>query len=71
MAYDRARQADVVVTNHALLLIQNDWEVIGLPFTRVVIDVAHIFEVSATDPATFVINNRRDINISEETCEGV
>ena len=50
-AYERAREADVVVMNHALLL-SKEWEQIGLPFTRVVVDEAHNLEDAATAAAT-------------------
>ena len=51
LAYARAEQADIVVMNHALLLAK-DWEEIGFPFTRVIVDEAHNLEDTATDAAT-------------------
>ena len=51
LAYERAREADVVVMNHALLL-SKEWEQTGLPFVRVVVDEAHNLEDAATDAAT-------------------
>jgi ATP-dependent DNA helicase RecQ len=50
-AYERALRAQVVVTNHALLL-SKEWEATGLPFARVVIDEAHNLEDAATSAAT-------------------
>jgi ATP-dependent DNA helicase RecQ len=49
-AYERALRAEVVVTNHALLLAK-EWEATGLPFVRVVIDEAHNLEDAATSAA--------------------
>ncbi len=50
-AYERALRADVVVTNHALLL-SKEWETTGLPLARVVVDEAHNLEDAATDAAS-------------------
>lgn len=56
-AYERALQADVVVTNHALLL-SKEWEITGLPLARVVVDEAHNLEDAATDAASEEISWR-------------
>jgi len=50
-AYERAREAGVVVMNHALLL-SKEWGQEGLPFVRVVVDEAHNLEDAATAAAT-------------------
>jgi len=50
-SYDRARQADVVVMNHALLL-SKEWEQAGLSLGRVIVDEAHNLEDAATAAAT-------------------
>jgi len=50
-AYDRAAGADVVITNHALLLAK-EWDEDGLFPTHVVLDEAHKLEDAATDADT-------------------
>ena len=51
LAYERAREADLVVMNHALLL-SREWEQAGLPFAHVVVDEAHNLEDAATAATT-------------------
>ena len=51
LAYERAKTAELVVMNHALLLSQ-EWDDIDLPFSRVIVDEAHNLEDAATDAAT-------------------
>ncbi|MFQ6041494.1 MAG: RecQ family ATP-dependent DNA helicase [Candidatus Poribacteria bacterium] len=51
LAYARARLADIVVMNHALLL-SKEWAESGMPFSRVMVDEAHNLEDAATDAAT-------------------
>ncbi len=51
LAHQKARQADVVVMNHALLLAK-DWVQEGFPFSRVMVDEAHNLENVATDANT-------------------
>lgn len=54
-AYQRAREADLIITNHALLL-SKDWEGVELSFDRVIIDEAHNLEDTATDAATIEVS---------------
>lgn len=51
LSFERAKNADLVITNHALLL-EKEWEESGITFKRVMIDEAHNLEDAATDSAT-------------------
>lgn len=55
LAYRRAEQADLVVMNHALLLVK-DWEESEFQFSRVMVDEAHNLEDAATDAATIEVS---------------